>query len=88
MKRTIGSKTVRCPACGWVGQDVELKSMAGFVFCPRCNHRQVAYFPIVDPENPQGLPTPDAADAACPECATWFALGMDCPLCNRKSPRG
>ena len=23
---------------------------------------------------------------ACPECETWFALGMDCPLCHRGRP--
>ena len=50
MQRRFGGKTVRCPSCGWVGQSVELGSMAGFVFCPNCHHRRVGYFPLASPE--------------------------------------
>lgn len=36
---------VECPSCGWRGNGNVTKSMAGFSFCPACNHREVVFRP-------------------------------------------
>lgn len=60
--RIIG-KVCECNSCGWVGSYGEVKSMAGFEFCPSCSHRYTGFMPEFRPTKY----APDVASATSAE---------------------
>jgi len=66
--------------------------------CDSCKDGSPCIFETEDKDAPSLCPFDDCeeqkadwklikrADTNCPECETWWTLGEDCQLCNRKPP--
>jgi len=49
--RIIGRVCECTEGCGWVGSYAEVRSMAGFEFCPSCHHRYTGFMPKIISES-------------------------------------
>jgi len=63
MKIIIG-RICKCTSCDWVGSYFDVTSVAGFDFCPSCNHRYVGFMP----EYHTTEAVFDSVNVPCPKC--------------------
>jgi len=65
MTRQIITKLRKCTSCGWVGSYSTVRGIAGFEFCPSCNHRYVGYIPTYYHTTEAVF---DSVNVPCPKC--------------------
>ena len=65
MATRIFGKICKCEACNWIGPYNEVKSMAGYEFCPSCSYRYVGFMP--DFSGGQNMKNNELWEALCKE---------------------